>query len=167
MNKKQIIEDIFNKMRENGITFEELKQARLAALRPKCMEDFDLLVVEDGVAQRVPFDKGKDMKPIGIFPLKKSTTYVEFKESGPQEYPVEKKDKLPGANTYELWRNIMPELNAKLRELHQPEFEGKYWLNGHEWSGVAYWCGEVKNDKADDATYDNRKPAKVRLIGYL
>ena len=167
MEKKQTIAIILNMMRVDGITFDDLKEARLAALRPKCTEDFDLLVECDGVRQRVPFADGKGLNPIGIFPFKDAPFYMEFKETEPGEYPVKLKDLLPGANSFNRLANIMPELNAKLEELKQPVFEGTYWLNGHEWSGIGYWIGKVERNKVDTTYMDERHQAKTRLLGYL
>lgn len=167
MEKKQVIAQILGIMRENEISFEELKQARLDALRPKCTENFDLAVIVDGVAKRVPFLEGKAMDAIGIFPLGGSPTYVEFAVTEPKDYPVELKKRLPGVNTFNLWANIMPELNQKLKELGQPIFDGTYWLDGHEHSGIGYWIGKVVKGKADTTYMDERHKAKVRLIGYI
>lgn len=165
--KQKMIAQILEEMRKGEITFEDLKEARLAALRPKCTENFDLLVVVDGVAQRVPFEEGKELQPTGIFPFKGAPFYMEFKETDQQDYPVELKDKLPGANSFARLGDIMPELNQRLKELGQPEFDGTYWLNGHEWSGIGYWVGKVHKNNVDTTYLDEKHKAKVRLLGYL
>lgn len=167
MEKKQTIAQILNMMRVGEITFEDLKEARLAALRPKCTEDFDLMIEVDGVRQRVPFAEGKGLNPLAVFPFRDAPFYMEFKETSPGDYPVKLKEQFPGVNTFQRMADIMPELNEKLKELGQPIFEGTYWLNGHEWSGIGYWIAKVHKNKVDTTYMDERHKAKVRLLGYL
>lgn len=167
MKKQEAIAQILGMMRENEISLQDIKEARLAALRPKCTENFDLLVVVDGMPQRLPFEEGKDLAPTAIFPFKDAPAYMEFKETSPGDYPVKLKEQLPGVNTFQRMADIMPELNAKLEELGQPLFEGTYWLNGHEWSGIGYWIAKVHKNKVDTTYMDERHKAKVRLLGYL
>ena len=167
MEKKQTIAQILDMMRENEISLQDIKEARLAALRPKCTENFDLLVVVDGMPQRLSFDEGKNLAPTAILPFKDAPFYMELKETAAGDYPVILKDKLPGVNTFQRMADIMPELNEKLKELGRPIFEGTYWLNGHEWSGIGYWVGKVHKNKVDTTYMDERHKAKVRLLGYL
>lgn len=167
MTKKEIMAQVLEMMRNAGITFDELKEFRREALRPECNEDFDLVVSVDGMFKRVPFAEGKSMNPFGICPFKDSPFYMELKETTAGDYPIASKDKLPGVNSFNRLDNIMPELNEKLEELGVPVFEGQYWLNGHEWSGIGYWVGKVHKNKVDTTYLDERHKAKTRFLGYL
>ena len=167
MKKNEAMAQILKMMRENEVSFEDLKEFRLQMLRLKCTENFDLLIVVDDMPQRVPFDEGKNLAPTAIFPFRDAPFYMELKETEPSDYPVTLKNILPGVNTFQRMAHIMPELNEKLKELGAKPFEGVYWLNGHEWSGIGYWVGKVHKNKVDTTYLDERHKAKRRLLGYL
>lgn len=169
MTKNEAIKQILGIMAANEITVSDVENAVKAQQRPKVEETYDLLCDVNGTLTRVPFEKGKDMEPIGIFPRKSLKLYLLLDETGMVPFPpVEEKKKLLDEELCTLLMDNRPGLNEKLRELGKPILSGEYWLNGHEHSDhIGYWMATIRDNQLK-VGYDYKdRRAKVRKIGRL
>ncbi len=171
MTKNDAVKQILGIMAacDEVVTVADIDKAIKAQQRPKEEERFDLLCDVNGTLTRVPFEKGKDLEPIGIFPFNSSNLYLLLDETGMVAFPpVEEKKNLPDDTLCNLLMDNRPGLNEKLRELGKPILSGEYWLNGHEHSDhIGYWMAIIRQDSLK-VGYDYKdRRAKVRKIGRL
>ena len=166
--KEKELQEILRIMQTTGITVEDIitEQKRV---KNKKLQAFDLLVVIDGVKQRVPFEQGKDCPvKLGIFPRPNNSSYIELTESDPCSCPLELEErrKFITENLADLLDDVKDELNVRLREIGAPEIDGKYWAYAHEWSGCGYYIARFSpKDRLVFTYYDEKHVAKVRRVG--
>lgn len=166
--KEQTIDQILKQMKTGGVSVSDLIEAQENA-KAKKMQAFDLLIIENGVKKRVPFEEGKNcVVKLGIFPRKDNQNYIELVESDPVSCPLEldERRKLLTENFAGIISDVREELNAKLREIGAPEVKGDYWGYAHEWSGCGYWMARFdRRSDLDFSYYDDKHVAKVRKTG--
>lgn len=168
ITKQEAVQQILGIMQDNNITVADINAMIKAQSRPQINESFDLLCEVNGTRKRLPFDTGKDLNPIAIFPRQNLKFFLSLEETGMIPFPpVKDKDQLLDEDLCTLLMDVRPELNEKLRELGKPILSGDYWLNGHEFSGVGYWIANIREDRLRVDYYDARSVAKVRHIGHL
>ncbi len=166
--KEEALRQILGIMDEQGeLSVADIAAALRARQYPKVEETFDLLVEVFGERKRVPFESGKDMSPLAIFPRKNLKFYIELDESGMVPFPDEKaKAEFPDEEIAVLIQEVRDELNEKLRELGKPILSGDYWMNGHELSGhIGYWMARFRDGKLKVDYYDATRKAKIRRFG--
>lgn len=169
MEKKKVLPFILMLMDEVGATVDDIREAQILARRSKYADErFDLLVEVEGERRRVPFEEGKTMKPIGLFPRNSSRFFILFGVSQPAPYPDELRSQMADKHVAEkVIAPVLPELNAKLKEVGIAPLSGRYWIDGMEHSGNGYWV-LVCNKLSGDVTYlDERHKAQILLGGYL
>lgn len=169
MTKEEALRKILGIMDEQGeLSVADISVALRARQHPKPEEKFDLLIESFGELKRVPFDTGKNMAPLGIFPRNGLKFYIELDETGMVPFPeLATKDKLPDEEMATLMSEVRNELNEKLRELGKPLLSGDYWMNGHELSGIGYWMAKYRDGKLRVDYYDASRRAKIRKFGRL
>ncbi|MEE6206640.1 MAG: hypothetical protein VZR95_01120 [Alphaproteobacteria bacterium] len=168
ITKQEAVQQILGIMQDNNITVADITATIKAQSRPQVQENFDLLCEINGIRKRLPFDTGKDLNPIAIFPRQNLKFFLSLEETGMISYPAaNEKEQLADEDLCTLLMEVRPELNEKLRELGKPIVSGDYWLNGHELSGVGYWMARIREDQLKVDYFDASKKAKVRHIGHL
>ena len=88
---------------------------------------FDLLCAETDTLTRLPFEQGKKLCPIGIFPYPSSNVYISLNERSLPRRDCDE-SKIPSR---EFLRDLMPlreELNRCMRILGKPLLEGCYYV---------------------------------------
>jgi len=124
------------------------------------MEKFDLLCKVDGRTVRLPFEEGKNLNPIAIYPSwREEGLCLEESEdrcrTGTNEW------KIP---LYSFWNGVVfpvkDELNAKLRELGVPPLDGCYFARAGGMNWIVRFREGQKTLDAD--YYDFDAVAKVR-----
>ena len=166
-NTKSEALQILEMMQAKGVTVADINAAIKA--QRQVDETFDLVCLINGVLTRIPFEKGRELSPVGIFPRKNLKFFLELDETGEISFPsVEEKREMPDDDLFTLISEVRPELNEKLRELGKPLVSGNYWLNGHEVGDhIGYWIAHMRDDKLV-VDYDNKTSrAKVRKIGHI
>lgn len=166
--KEEALRVILGAMDESEVSIAEISAALRARQHPKPEENFDLLVESFGELKRVPFDTGKNLAPLGIFPRNGLKFYIELDETPTVPFPdLAVKAELPDEEMAVLMAEVRNELNEKLRELGKPLLSGDYWLNGHELSGTGYWMAKFRDGKLRVDYYDASRRAKIRKFGRL
>ena len=164
--KEEALKIILGAMDECEISVADISAALRARQHPKPEEKFDLLIESFGELKRVPFETGKNMDPLGIFPRNGLKFYIELDETGMVAFPdLAVKTELPDEEMAVLMSEVRNELNEKLRELGKPLLSGDYWLNGHELSGTGYWMAKFRDGKLRVDYYDSSRKAKIRKFG--
>ena len=126
---------------------------------------FDLLCVEYDIYKRVPFEEGRKLCPVGIFPYPSSNVYISLDE---HEWPRKDCDekKLP---TYSFFWHVMPvreRLNRCLCALGKPILEGFYYVQDPNDPGCNYIAG-IGGRFGDQVGYDyygDDEKAKYRTV---
>lgn len=162
MNKKNKLKKIVKIMEKYKISVANIEE--YMAVRNK---KFDLLCIVDGVPVRLPFDEGKELSPIGVFPFQ-SNIYLEFGE-------VEKTRNLIGEEfipKITLWDsifNLKIPLNKVLERLGQPILDGLYYANPRTSEKDVNWIVNFRNNQLilDTEYYDADDVAKARFVGEL
>ena len=135
--KEDALKVILGAMDESEVSVADISAALRARQHPKPEENFDLLIESFGELKRVPFETGKNMAPLGIFPRNGLKFYIELDETGMVPFPeLETKSTLIDEEMATLIMEVRNELNDKLRELGKPILSGDYWTNGHELSAA-------------------------------
>lgn len=167
--KEDALKVILGAMDESEVSVADISAALRARQHPKPEENFDLLIESFGELKRVPFETGKNMAPLGIFPRNGLKFYLELDETGMVPFPDEKaKAEFPDEEMCTLMQDVRNELNEKLRELGKPILSGDYWLNGHELPGhIGYHMARFRDGKLKVDYYDASRKAKVRKFGRL
>ena len=168
MKKEEALSKILAIMDEQcELSVADISAALRARQHPKPEESFDLLVEVFGEKKRVPFESGKGMSPIGIFPRNGLKFYIDLDETAMVEFPNEEaKAEFPDEEMCTLMQDVRNELNDKLRELGKPILSGDYWLNGHELSGhIGYHMAKFRDGKLKVDYYDSSRRAKIRKFG--
>ena len=135
-------------------------------------ERFDLLCIDRGELIRVPFSKGKDRLPVGIFPFEGSSEYlclcedaVPKSRKGAREYSIP---------TLRFWKdifNIKEDLNQALKVLNAQTIKGKYYAEPKS-SNNDLNCVICFNQEASCLFYNfhsskARVKAKLRYCGNM
>ncbi|MBR1825862.1 MAG: hypothetical protein IJ770_04675 [Alphaproteobacteria bacterium] len=163
MNKKEKIVQILREMYLNGITVSDLQleQRENPDFLPK---KFDLLCLVHGVPYRLPFDKGREMNPIGIFPFA-GNWYLELNQDEDLLRHQANQNRLPDRNIWLEVYKLQDDLNAQLRVMDKPLLKGSYFARG----GNLNWI--VKFDGGKEAMPENyyspETPANIRYCGLL
>lgn len=166
--KEEALKIILGAMDECEVSVADISAALRARQHPKPEENFDLLIESFGELKRVPFETGKNMAPLGIFPRNSLKFYIKLEETGMVPFPeLETKDSLIDEEMATLISEVRNELNEKLRELGKPILSGDYWMNGHELSGIGYWIAKFRDGKLRVDYYDASRKAKIRKFGRL
>ena len=166
--KEDALKVILGAMDESEVSVADISAALRARQHPKPEENFDLLIESFGELKRVPFETGKNMAPLGIFPRNGLKFYIELDETGMVPFPeLETKSTLIDEEMATLIMEVRNELNDKLRELGKPILSGDYWMNGHELSGIGYWMAKYRDGKLKVDYYDASRKAKIRKFGRL
>lgn len=165
--KEEALRQILAILDEQGeLSVSDISAALRARQHPKPEENFDLLIESFGELKRVPFETGKNMAPLGIFPRNGLKFYIELDETGMVSFPeLETKSTLIDEEMATLIMEVRNELNDKLRELGKPILSGDYWMNGHELSGIGYWMAKYRDGKLKVDYYDASRKAKIRKFG--
>ena len=166
--KEDALKVILGAMDESEVSVADISAALRARQHPKPEENFDLLIESFGELKRVPFETGKNMAPLGIFPRNGLKFYIELDETGMVPFPeLETKSTLIDEEMATLIMEVRNELNDKLRELGKPILSGDYWMNGHELSGIGYWMAKYRDGKLKVDYYDASRKAKIRKFGRI
>lgn len=154
--KRSAILDILRQMHLSDISIEDLREemSRNPDFLPK---KFDLLCLVHGVPQRLPFAKGKDLHPIGIFPFA-DNWYLELFQSEEQLRTNADEGRLPDRDIWLEVYKLRNDLNAQLRVMKQPLLKGPYFARG----GKLNWI--VKFNGADEVMPENYFPAETTAI---
>ena len=177
--QKENLRKILSKMSAIGLKVDNLLKAQeivevmkkykfsVADVRDAEVETngFDLLCVEYDIYKRVPFEEGKKLYPIGIFPYPSSNVYISLAE---HEWPRKDcdKDNLP---TYDFFFHLLPmmdQLNHCLRELGKPVIDGCYYAKDFgdpDCNYIAGVGGRFGNSVGWDYYGDNER-AKYRAV---
>jgi hypothetical protein len=169
ITKDEALRKILGIMDEQGeISVSDISSALRARQHPKPEENFDLLIESFGKLKRVPFETGKNMAPLGIFPRNGLKFYIELDETPMVPFPeLKTKSELIDEEMATLIMEVRNELNDKLRELGKPILSGDYWMDGHELSGIGYWMAKYRDGKLKVDYYDASRRAKIRKFGRL
>lgn len=155
--------NILRQMSAAGISFEDLKN-EMSQNPELLLKKFDLLCLINGVPQRVPFDKGRELNPIGIFPFV-GNWYLELaQEEGKLRHQVDEK-RLPDRDIWLEVYKVQDSLNAQLLAMGQPQLEGKYFARGGRINWVVTFDGDhvaMPEDSASATTV-----AVARYCGML
>lgn len=167
--KEEALRQILAILDEQGeLSVSDISAALRARQHPQPTESFDLLIESFGELKRVPFETGKNMAPLGIFPRNGLKFFIELDETGMVPFPeLETKSTLIDEEMATLIMEVRNELNDKLRELGKPILSGDYWMNGHELSGIGYWMAKYRDGKLKVDYYDASRKAKIRKFGRL
>ncbi len=120
--------NILRQMGAAGITFEDLRN-EMSQNPDLLLQKFDLLCLINGVPQRVPFDKGRNLNPIAIFPFN-GNWYLELAQE--QEVLRHQVDevRLPDRDIWIEVYKLQDALNAQLLAMKRPPLEGLYFARG-------------------------------------
>ena len=169
MNKKQKkILQILEIMQESQISVEDIQEA--------AHNNFDLLCKIHNSLRRVPFEKGKDLNPIGIFPFKNDNTYIVFDGLGhianqntkmqyAQEHQMAKVN-IPTVDFFEKLFAVKYQLNATLVALKKPEFRDAYLARSPKYIPQANWIVAFFDDQEHLSSdfYESKEEAKICYI---
>ena len=182
MSKKQeSILQILKIMQENEITLADIKKTitkktkSAKKVSPK-VKNFDLLCNINGSYKRLPFETGKDLNPIGIFPFADQKDYIVFNGLGhfangntkmhySQTHRIAQAQ-IPSVDFFEEIFKIRQDLNEALTALNKPEFKGPYLAVSPDYIPEANWIVaffEGTDSLACDF-YESKEEAKVCYI---
>ena len=182
MSKKQeSILQILKIMQENEITLADIKKTitkkpkSAKKVSPK-VKNFDLLCNINGSYKRLPFEIGKNLNPIGIFPFADQKDYIVFNGLGhfansntkmhySQTHRIAQVQ-IPSVDFFEEIFKIRQDLNKALTALNKPEFKGPYLAVSPDYIPEANWIVaffEGTDSLACDF-YESKEEAKVCYI---
>lgn len=168
--KQRIIMRMLRFMGANHITLNDLQYAQ----NPKqanSHEMYDLLCVIDGIEQRIPFDIGKDLNPIGIFPFANVNTSLDLTETTEiRRSEIKKAENLMSVNFCKWTSYDLEKLNAKLSELHKPILDGYYHIRNAEHLPEQCWVAHFGAERGENMPidfYDDSFKAKVRYFRHF
>ena len=120
--------NILRQMAAAEISFQDLRD-EMSQNPELLLKKFDLLCLVNGVPTRVPFEKGRDLNPIAIFPFV-GNWYLELaQETEKLRHQVEEK-RLPDRDIWLEVYKLQDALNAQLLAMGQPPLEGLYFARG-------------------------------------
>ncbi len=161
--KLEALKKITELMKENDISVINIRNFTEA----REYHDYDLLCVCDGRKVRLPFNKGKNLNPIGLFPLSDSFSYIELNELPEALREHADVARLPEVSFCEDMCLDIKGINNHLRKLDKPILQGEYFAIGkflqeHNWI-VKFDepCTELSSDYYDEEA----KKAKIRYCG--
>ena len=138
-NKKSAIVEILRKMKANNISFADLKTEMVN--NPELLQQkFDLLCLINGVPQRLPFEKGKDLNPIAIFPFA-GNWYLELAQDEGVLRHHTTESRLPDRDIWLEVYKLQDPLNLQLRAMGQPLLQGAYFARGGHLNWVVTFDG--------------------------
>ena len=164
MEREQVIRKVINLLKESGLTIYDVH----GYLRKISHHQFDLLCRVDGEEKRLPFEEGKNNNPIGLFPFKEDSHYIEFAEVSECTRIHADETGLPTVGFFQEILPLMDEINACLKDLKQPVLDGYYFANKQDnLNWIVYLSG---NDEAEELSvdyYGRAETAKIRYLGSL
>ncbi len=98
--------------------------------------NFDLLCEVNGVKKRLPFNEGKNLNPIGIFPFKETGLYLLLNEFGECERTTVAEDKIPTLYQWMQIFNQKEDINCALMQLKKPVLNGNYFARQHNMNWI-------------------------------
>ena len=125
---------------------------------------FDLLCLIHGVPQRLPFDKGRQMNPIGIFPFS-GLWYLELTQEENMLRKDADTDRLPERDIWLEVHKLQDDLNAQLKVLKQPLLKGSYFARGGNLNWIVKF--DDRRGSMPENYYDPETPATIRYCGSL
>lgn len=161
--KKRAIIDILRQMHLNGISIEDL-QAEMFSNSEFLPQKFDLLCLINGVPHRLPYDKGKDLHPIGIFPFS-GNWYLELvQDEGKLRTDVDE-SRLPNRDIWLEVYKLRNDLNVQLKVMKLPLLKGSYFARG----GKLNWIVKFNGDDANmpENYFEPETAAIIRYCGSL
>lgn len=162
-NKKEKVVQILREMQLNGISISDL--AHEMAENPDFLQKkFDVLCLIHGVPHRLPFDKGRQMNPIGIFPFA-GLWYLELAQEENMLRKDANTDRLPDRDIWLEVYKLQDDLNAQLKVMGQPLLEGSYFARGGKLNWIVKFDG--KRSSMPENYYDPETPATIRYCGSL
>lgn len=161
MDKTKEIQKILEIMNSKGINIDDLTAYCLEQELLK--QQFDLLCEIDGVKKRLPFAKGKNLNPIGIFPFK-DNVYLELAEQPNSKRCHVVEDKVPMLGLWEDIFKIKDILNDKLAELKAPQLKECYFARKED-SDANWIVGFLRYPHLAMDYYNNDVMAKIRYCG--
>lgn len=170
--KQEIIDEIVNLIKNNGITVEDIAKS---LRKQKITDCFDLAISDGGCSViRLPLSVAKDMNPLGIFPFKDSPIYLELDERDDWARTNAEADirlrnvSFPTRDFCEKISRILPELNTVLKTLKSNPLEGRYYETSPYYLPYANWIVSFceKDSSCGDDFYDYRERAKTRFVGW-
>ena len=165
MTKELALQNIRDIMQQCGLSLNDVR----TYLRTMAISNFDLLCVIDGKKKRVSFQDGKELNPIGIFPFKSDSRYLEFEQTMYTYRKFSDEKRLPPESFYKKINTIRVELNECLSLLKKPVLYGAYfaisdYLKDVNWI-VAF--DERNTESLPNDFYDNDEQAQIRYLGTI
>ena len=122
-----------------GITVEDLKQ-EIQSNPDFLPQKFDLLCLIHGVPHRLPFDKGRNMNPIAVFPFA-GNWYLELAQDEGILRHHAGESRLPDRDIWLEVYKLQDQLNAQLRIMDKPLLDGVYFARGGKLNWVVKFDG--------------------------
>lgn len=165
MNRKRIIIGILREMAQNSITVEDL--TREMSQNPEFLpRKFDLLCVVDGLPTRVPFDRGRHLNPVAIFPFV-GDWYLELEQQTEMPRASADIDRIPDRDIWFEVLKIADDLNAQLKAMNKPQLLGSYFARGGYLNWIVRASEEDGKFKCEENYYASDVKATIRYCGKL
>lgn len=169
---KIIIKKIVNLMKNHDIKIDEIVKAineqQTVQSNKNRQHPFDLLVEEDGVKRRLPFELGRDKKVLGIFPWSVANIYLEvFETEHTTRLGVNEED-IPPVSFWKSIFKIVDVLNETLTSIGAPVIDGSYFAGTpYPYKECFNYIVQFKKDAEDLLTdfYTDSTVAKIRHFG--
>lgn len=132
-------------------------------------DEFDVLCEVDSQKVRLPFSKRHLGKPIGIFPFKKDSGYIEFDEVENKKHTDKDVDnsRLFDREFCDHVYKIKDRLNIYLKAMDKPILDGTYLADSSYMHDSGWIIGFEDNDfhTLSSDYYGGNQPAKLRYMG--
>jgi hypothetical protein len=140
VKRKENLQKILSKMHALGLKAEHLAEtAKIVETMKRyhfsivdiqkeevAVQGFDLLCVEYDIYKRVPFEEGKKLHPVGIFPFATSNVYISLDEHEWKRSECDE-NKIPTREFFYHILSLRENLNRCLSILGKPLLEGCYY----------------------------------------
>ena len=175
MKKEKLLKRMHKFMPEHRETFKKLSNHLKKNRRPikvtpiELSDEFDLLCIVDGKPKRLPFNTGRSLSPLAIFPFPNDTHYIELDEQEEKKHTDKDVDtsRLLDREFCDYVFKIKNRLNLYLKALHKPLLEGCYLADSNYMQGCGWIIGFDDNEfnTLPSDYYGGNLPAKLRYSG--
>lgn len=137
--------------------------------KAELIDEFDVLCVVNDHKERLPFIKRYLGEPIGIFPFKADSRYIELSETEDKKHTDKDVDtgRLLDREFCDHVYLIKNRLNIYLKALDKPLLEGTYLADSSYMRGCGWIIGfdDNKFNTLSSDYYGGNQPAKLRYMG--
>lgn len=132
-------------------------------------DEFDLLCVVNGKKKRLPFNTGRQLSPIAIFPFAHDAHYIELDEQENKRHTDKDVDnsRLLDREFCEHVYKIKDRINLYLQALNKPLLQGGYLAESNYMHGCGWIIGfdDNKYNTLASDYYGGNLPEKLRYSG--